>query len=276
MSIAERHAGGRFLYGGHLRANGIRQHYLRFGGTGVPLLVLPGITSPAATWDFVGETLATDRDVYVLDIRGRGLSSSGPELRYDVDTCANDVLAFAASLGWQQWDLLGHSMGARIASRAATSGPAGPRRLVLVDPPVSGPGRRAYPKPLDFYIEAIEQARAGTLEVEAVRRSYPKWTDAQVRARAEWLHTCTVEAVAQAHSDFHTHDFHADLPRLRVPALLIVAGRGGVILPADVEEIRALQPAMEMRMLLEASHMVPFDDLPGFARATLEFLRAQG
>ena len=44
-----------FLYGGHVRANGIRQHYLRYGGKGAPLVLIPGITSPAITWGFVGE-----------------------------------------------------------------------------------------------------------------------------------------------------------------------------------------------------------------------------
>jgi hypothetical protein len=48
---------GRFRYGANVRANGIRLHYLRYGGSGTPLIVLPGITSPAATWDFVARRL---------------------------------------------------------------------------------------------------------------------------------------------------------------------------------------------------------------------------
>jgi N-formylmaleamate deformylase len=51
-----------FLYGAHVHANGIRQHYLRYGGsepgaraTRDAVVILPGITSPAVTWGFVGE-----------------------------------------------------------------------------------------------------------------------------------------------------------------------------------------------------------------------------
>ncbi|HCP31214.1 MAG TPA: alpha/beta hydrolase, partial [Pseudomonas sp.] len=74
-----------FVTGGHVNANGIRQHYLRYGGKGHALIVVPGITSPAITWGFVAERLGQHFDTYVLDVRGRGLSSSGPDLDYATD-----------------------------------------------------------------------------------------------------------------------------------------------------------------------------------------------
>ena len=49
----------RLLYGAHVHANGIRQHYLRYGGKGSPLVLVPGITSPAITWGFVGDRSST-------------------------------------------------------------------------------------------------------------------------------------------------------------------------------------------------------------------------
>ncbi|MGO7515492.1 alpha/beta hydrolase, partial [Rhizobium ruizarguesonis] len=47
----------------------------------------------------------------------------------------------------------GHSMGARIAMRAANTG-CEFSRLALIYPPVSGPGRRPYPSKLPWYVEA--------------------------------------------------------------------------------------------------------------------------
>ena len=50
-----------FIHGGNVQANGIRQHYLRYGGQDngrkPVLLLIPGITSPAITWGFVAEPL---------------------------------------------------------------------------------------------------------------------------------------------------------------------------------------------------------------------------
>ena len=111
-----------FVAGGNVCANGIRQHYLRYGGKGHALILVPGITSPGITWGFVAERLGLYFDTYVLDVRGRGLSSSGPELDYGTDACAADIPAFAAALGLHSYHLVGHSMGARFAIRAAAQG----------------------------------------------------------------------------------------------------------------------------------------------------------
>ena len=81
---------GGALYGANVFANGIRQHYLRYGGFGSAVILIPGITSPAITWGFVAERLAERYDVYVLDVRGRGLSSTGPDLDYGLNAMAAD------------------------------------------------------------------------------------------------------------------------------------------------------------------------------------------
>ena len=109
-----------FRYGANVRANGIR---LRYGGSGTPLIVLPGITSPAATWDFVARRLAATNDVYVLDIRGRGLSQGGSELDYSLDAYAADVVAFASALRFDRFMLLGHWM-TEVLSQALVQTPA--------------------------------------------------------------------------------------------------------------------------------------------------------
>ncbi|MFP5516452.1 MAG: alpha/beta fold hydrolase, partial [Alphaproteobacteria bacterium] len=82
-----------------------------------------------------------------------------------------------------------------------------------------------------------------------------------------WLHTCYEPAIVQTYEGFHQDDIHADLPKLPVPALLIVAGRGGVIQPEDEEEIARLQPAIRIARVPNAGHMIPWDDLDGFFAA---------
>jgi N-formylmaleamate deformylase len=260
-----------FLYGANVHANGIRQHYLRYGGerhAGRPAIVLiPGITSPAVTWGFVAERFGRQFDTYVLDVRGRGLSESGPHLDYGIDACADDVNAFVAALGLTDYVLVGHSMGARFAIRASVRGDAkGLRQLVLIDPPVSGPGRRPYPSGLPWYVDSIRQSLKG-MDADAMRAFCPTWTEEQLRLRAEWLHTCYEPAIVQTYEGFHQDDIHADLPKLPVPALLIVAGRGGVIQPEDEEEIIRLQPAIRIARVPNAGHMIPWDDLDGFFAA---------
>ncbi|CAI1581762.1 Tropinesterase [Serratia grimesii] len=260
-----------FLYGANVQANGIRQHYLRYGGQGPVVILIPGITSPAITWGFVAERLAERYDTYVLDVRGRGLSASGPDLAYDAETCAADVNAFALALNLENYALLGHSMGARFALRAAALQPVGVRRLVLVDPPVSGPGRREYPGKWPWYVDSIRQSLLG-MDAEQMRAYCPTWSEQQRQLRAEWLHTCYEPAIQRAYEDFHQVDSHRDYPALHMPTLLMVAGLGGVIQTEDEAEIRTLQPEITITHVENAGHMIPWDDFDGFFRALGDFL----
>lgn len=263
-----------FVCGANLHANGIRQHYLRYGGARTgrdPVIVVPGITSPAVTWGFVAEHLGQVFDTYVLDVRGRGLSSASDTLDYSLDAQAADLVAFATTLGLERYSVLGHSMGARIGIRAARSAPEGMVRLALIDPPVSGPGRRPYPSQLPWYVDSIRQSREG-MNAEAMRAFCPTWTEAQLALRAEWLHTCDERAIRASFEGFHTDDIHADLPHLKIPARLVTAGRGDVVRDEDVEEIRASVPHLEHTRVQDAGHMIPWDDEAGFYAALGDFL----
>lgn len=260
-----------FLYGENVHANSIRQHYLRYGGAGLPIVLLPGITSPAITWGFVAERLGEKYDVYVLDARGRGLSQTAHDLDYSIDACAADVGAFVTAIGLSRYALMGHSFGARIALRSARKFSNGLERLIIIDPPVSGPNRRPYPMALDWYIKSIEQmSRGGGFDL--LKPFLPTWSDEQLRLRAEWLHTCDLKAVAGAYQSFHHDDMHSDLPHISIPTLLIAAGKGDVIRPEELEEILHLNKTMRAVRVEKAGHMIPWDDEAGFFEALGDFL----
>ncbi|MGD9942911.1 MAG: alpha/beta fold hydrolase [Burkholderiaceae bacterium] len=266
-----------FLYGANVQANGIRQHYLRYGGTDGAragrdaVVLIPGITSPAVTWGFVAERFGRHFDTYVLDVRGRGLSEVSDTLDYGLDAQASDAIAVAQALGLSRYAFVGHSMGGRIAIRAAGRRPAGLTRLVAVDPPVSGPGRRPYPAQLPWYVDSIRLARQG-ISLEQMRSFCPTWSEEQLRLRAEWLHTCDERAIVRSFEDFQIDDIHADMPRIAVPMLLMTAERGDVIRDADVDEISGLVPTLSHVRVADAGHMIPWDNEEGFHRAFGDFL----
>lgn len=266
-----------FLYGAQVHANGIRQHYLRYGGAEGAraqrdaIVLIPGITSPAVTWGFVAERFGRHFDTYVLDVRGRGLSEATDTLDYSLDAQVADVIAFAQALELPRYAIVGHSMGGRIGLRAASLRPAGLTRLVAVDPPVSGPGRRPYPAQLPWYVDSIRLAQRG-ISLEQMRAFCPSWSEAQLRLRAQWLHTCNERAIVTSFEAFQTDDIHADLARIAVPTLLLTAERGDVVRPADVDELRGLLPALLERRVPDAGHMIPWDNEAGFHAAIGDFL----
>ena len=260
-------AGGQTRF--YVQANGIKIHFLELTGDGPPLVLIPGITSPAFCWQFVAEALARTNHVYVLDNRGRGLSDSRPGLGYSLDDYAADTAGVIASLGLDRPVVLGYSMGARIAIRLAADFPDAIGKLVAVDPPVSGPGRRPYPMALQWYLDAMDAAERG----EEMDNSLG-WNAERVADRARWLPSCTREGVIASHEGFHTEDIFPDLPRITCPSLLVYAALGGVVAEQDADEIIAAMPQSGRIRIEGVGHMIPWDDLDGFVAAIADFIAA--
>lgn len=258
--------------GRHCMAGDVRIHYLEFGSSsaGTPLLLLPGITSPAATWAFVAGRLAGARRVVVPDIRGRGLSECRPGLGYTLDDYADDAQAVIAAAGLGRPAILGHSMGARIAAHLEARHPGTCATLILADPPLSGPGREAYPTPLESYLAAREAACRGA-GIDDLRRFSPTWTDDQIALRLQWLPTCAVEAIVETHRNFHDEDIFASFPKIACPALLIHAARAKVVPSEMAARIVAMMPNGRAEAV-DAGHMIPWDNLEDFLQVVERFL----
>lgn len=105
---------------------------LRRRGEGARVLALHGWLDNAASFLPLVEHLG-DADVVMLDLPGHGLSSHLPEgAEYSTAAAICHVLDVADALAWTRFTLLGHSMGAGIASlTAAVSGRV--ERLVAIE-----------------------------------------------------------------------------------------------------------------------------------------------
>jgi N-formylmaleamate deformylase len=252
-----------------LRANGLRHRVLRYGEPGRrDLLLLPGITSPAVTADFLAVLLADlGFRVTVPDIRGRGESDRAPAGQYRLTDYAADAAGIVAELGLRRPVVVGHSMGARIAAAyAVLHAPGDHGLLVLVDPPTCGPGRGPYPTTRESFLEQLHEAQAGT-DAAAVRRFYPKWPERELRLRAEVLASCDETAVLETHQRFETEDFFEYWAKLTPPVVLIRGGDSPVVPPDAVAELRRTQPGIDIETVPGAGHMVPWDNLGGFLDA---------
>ena len=249
-----------------VRANGLRHSVLRYGAPGDrDLLLLPGITSPAATADFLAVLFADlGYRVTVPDVRGRGDSDRAPSGGYRLVDYAADAAGIVEELGLRQPVVVGHSMGARIAAAyAVLHAPDDHGLLVLVDPPTSGPGRGPYPTTREQFLQQLHEAYAGT-DADAVRRFYPKWPERELQLRAEVLATCDETAVLETHEGFETEDFFDYWARLTPPVVLVRGGDSPVVPLGAVAELRRVQPRIEIHTVPGAGHMVPWDDLAGF------------
>jgi pimeloyl-ACP methyl ester carboxylesterase len=103
-------------------------------GRGVPALVfLHYWGGSSRTWAPVMECLASSHRCVAIDFRGWG-ESSKESSDYGLATLANDVIAVIEKLGVEEFFLLGHSMGGKVAQLVAARHPAGLRGLILFAP----------------------------------------------------------------------------------------------------------------------------------------------
>ena len=104
---------------------------------GPPLVLLHGYTGAVHDFALHIEALAADRRVYAIEHRGHGRSTgSGDPSTYTVDHIVDDTLAWVRDVvapDDQPFDLLGHSMGGRVALRFALTRRDLLRSLVLMD-----------------------------------------------------------------------------------------------------------------------------------------------
>ncbi|GAB3975479.1 alpha/beta hydrolase [Actinoallomurus acanthiterrae] len=248
-----------------VRSGSVRLHALDYGGEGVPLVVLPGITSPAISMDFVARELTDLVRPIVLDVRGRGLSDDGAS--YTLEDYAADVEAVVQGLDLRRPLLLGHSMGARIVAVTAARSAVPLRGTVLVDPPMSGPARGPYPTTLAAFRSQLDQARRGT-DADEVALSWPRWPRREQELRARWLASCGAEAIAATHRGFETEDFFDTWPAVPAPAVLLYGAQSPVVTRAGAAEAARANPAARLVEIPDAGHMV-FWDNPGAALAAL-------
>jgi pimeloyl-ACP methyl ester carboxylesterase len=117
------------------QANGIRTNYLE-AGSGSRHVVLvhgsgPGVTA-YANWRLVLPALGEHFHVVAPDMVGFGYSERPDDVRYSLDTWADQTLGLMDTLGIDRAHMVGNSFGGAISLRLATKHPDRVDKLVLM------------------------------------------------------------------------------------------------------------------------------------------------
>lgn len=277
-----------------IEAFSISTRYLTFGAKrwgsrdGLPVLALHGWLDNASSFDRLAPCLP-DLHLVALDLAGHGLSDHRPPgVKYHYVDYIDDVLAVADALDWERFALLGHSLGAGLASVLAGSFPERVTHLMLIEGigPMSREAERSGEylsksvremqqfgnKRLPVYpgIDAAVAARTrvgdmapASVEI-LVRRNL-----AAVNGGVQWRSDPRLKLASPLYmSEKQVHGF---LRGIRVPVLLI-RGEDGLLRHLGRLEDRKACIAEIQEVLLAGGHHLHLDDPEPVARVISAYL----
>src|SRR6266516_5862385 len=114
----------------YVRVNDIQMYY-EMHGDGEPLVVILGLGTDVSEWDGIIRWLANKYRVLAFDNRGAGRTDK-PDIPYSIEMMADDTEKLMRVLGIERANILGVSMGGRIALALALQSPTSVKKLVLV------------------------------------------------------------------------------------------------------------------------------------------------
>jgi len=228
----------------YAEVNGTRLHYVR-GGTGDPLLLLPGW--PETWWEYrkVMPELARRYEVIAVDIRGMGGSAKTTE-GCSKKAMAGDIRELVRQLGFEKVNIAGHGIGSMVAFAYAVNYPEATRKLAMLNtthidesyygfaimpPPAEAPphrwwlafnlvpglpeqllaGRYRYMVDWMFGLSLINPDAISDTDRDVYARAYA--TPEAIRASQAWF-----QAYQQDIADFYSY------PRVSVPMLGLAYG----------------------------------------------------
>lgn len=269
-------------------------HYLDFGGTGRPLLMVHGLGGSALNWMAVGPEIANSYHAFAIDLAGFGQT---PLFRRSAAVGANAELvhAFIEKVIGEPVFIMGNSMGGHIAVLEAALHGSWVNAMVLVDPAIPGIHvRRPEPAMLGTIAALSLPGLAGILLDRRARELGPdglvRWTleivcadpdrvppqvvEAHVRLTRERdkLGRQNARAFLQASRSIGLRmadpRFWSQVAKVQAPTLVIHGGLDRLIPLSAAKELARRRPDWTLEVIEGVGH-VPMMEAPQAFMSTL-------
>ncbi len=229
--------------------------FVKDEGQGEPVLVfLHFWGGSSATWNGVTSILKNNFRCISYDHRGWGKSDK-PESGYSISELASDTMELINKLALQNYILVGHSMGGKIAQYIAAQNPEGLQKLILVAPSPAVPTMmpaQMHQQMINAYTST--EGINGTIDHVFNAPDLSPEIRAQVindiqsnneSSRIGWPTIALLEDVSEGVSD------------INIPTLIIAGENDVVDTPERLEEeVRSIIPGASMIVIPAVGHLV--------------------
>jgi len=279
LSPADQNERGPFIARearGRVPGDGVELAFGYWPGRGAPLVALHGLTASYVNFVGIAECLRGRLPLLAFDLRGRG-DSGKPPGPYGMAQHGRDVAVAMRAFGLRSSIVVGHSMGAFVATALAAQNPELVSGLVLIDggyvpamPPAPTPGATAA---LAERIAQLTRTYPSREEYRKFWRSQPHfpaadwnpWIEAfldyEVGGESPVQPKASQAAVVADMGEVLQRDAVVErLKAIRVPALLLRAEKGFTpdqppLFPDDLaEQIRSFVPHLDDRKFAGTTH----------------------
>ncbi len=252
--------------------NGLNLAALEWPGAGLPIIALHGWLDNAASFVPLASYLS-GHHLLALDLPGHGHSDHLPaQAHYHLADNLHWINAVADAMGWQRFVLLGHSMGAAIASLAAAAMPQRVIGLSLIDglgPIALTPQQEVRRLRLLFLKTASAKGRRPFHDIATAARTRQKYSRFAISLEAattlvernlrivtegyDWRYD---EGVKEPSSHYYSEQqVQGILGEIESPALLISGEDGALKGWPGFAERRAALPDLQHELLPGGHHL---------------------
>ena len=197
------------------RVNGIELAYQIYG-EGKPVVLLHGGFGSLEMFGENADRLATKNRVMGVDLQSHGRSPAAKRaMRFEA--MADDIAALIGSLDLEKAAIMGFSLGGAVALRTAIQHPDVVDRLILVSTPFRRSGW--YPE-MTAGMDAMGPETAGPLMQSPMYQAYQ-----QIAPRVEDWPVLVTQLTEALKIDY---DWSADIPKLKMPVMLVIGDADGL------------------------------------------------
>lgn len=248
-----------------VRAAGLHWH-VQVMGSGPVLLLAHGTGAATHSWRDLAPALARHFTVVAPDLPGHGYTEAPAAARLSLPGMAKSLGALLTVLNLQPAAAVGHSAGAAILARMALDGLPSLRALVSLNGafvPLQGvPGQVFSPiARLLVGLPGLPQLFAWRARDAGVVQKLLDATGSKLDAEGVRLYSQAVRRPDHAASalammaHWDLRPLLADLPRLRVPLLLLAGDNDKTVPPQQSAEVRDLAPGASLTVLPGLGHL---------------------
>lgn len=252
--------------------------YSKIEGEGKPLLILHGFLGMSDNWKSLGTQFATQGfQVHMLDLRNHGRSFHSTEFNYTV--MVEDVLDYCKANNLETINIIGHSMGGKIAMLFAVTYPEKVEKLIIAD--IGTKYYRPHHQEILAGLNAIDfSIKPDRNEVDEILKTYvPDFGTRQFLMKSLYwqepgqlafrfnlaVFNNTIEEIGKA------------LPieaKFSKPTLFIRGGNSSYIRDKDFEGIKAHFPNAIIETIPNVGHWLHAENPKDFFEKSTEFLNS--